>query len=421
MKVALIGNMNNNLSVLWRFLLDRGVDAYLFSLPGDPDHFSLAADTFRPDLVVSKIRKLDFLDVGNFFSVQPDQLRKTLSEFDFIIACGISLGFLARAKIVIDIAIPYGAEFFDLGYYRLLRPRYILHYNGHVYYHRQAFRHGIRHLMLDYTNPWFEQYVNRFGSNAKRFYLAPPMVYSPDFNPERVDEFAPQSAFFQQVKEIRRRHKFLIFHHSSHNWLNPGRVYFYKGNHHLFNGFAEFLKLSGEDACIVTIEYGKEVDESKRLIAQLGIEDRVYWFPKAQRKDLLLGISLSDLVVGEMNDERSYHTYGVAFEAMAMAKPIMHHCRSEMYRPYHESLYPTLNARCDEDVTNGLLQLASDPNHLRQMGNEARQWFDEFAIKKPVDTVVALIEQKDHATRFLHRTDRKQPSLVTNLKRTGAI
>ncbi|MCB0339589.1 MAG: glycosyltransferase [Bdellovibrionales bacterium] len=386
--------MNNNLSVLWRFLLDAGYDATLLTLPGEPDHFSLSADSFRRNHPIERVSTLELFDLRRFLSIPPAQIRRAIKPYDFVIACGASLGFLSRAGIPIDLAIPYGAEFLDHGSYRLTRPNILHHFNAYVYWNKQAFRHSINSLMLDYTNPWYESFFEKQRSGAKRYYLAPPMIYAPEFSPETMSSLPADSDIVERFAELRRKFDLVVFHHSSHNWRNPRRVWTYKGNHNLFIGFAEFKRKTGANACIVTFEYGLEVDETKKLIGELGIESEVYWFAKTPRKNLLQGIHRADVVVGEMNPERSFNTYGVALEAMAMGRPLMHHRQDSLYHRYHKELYPMLNASSPEDVEEGLTWALQCPAERERMGEQARLWFNNYGVEKPLALVEQLIAEK---------------------------
>src|SRR6202035_1602514 len=164
-----------------------------------------------------------------------------------------------------------------------------------------------------------------------------------------------------EVDRIRSTHDFVLVYHGRHSWkrgdLND------KNTHHLLIGFAEFTVRHPEaKACLVTLEYGKDVDASKALISELGIEKRVRWFPLLYRKDLMYIISQADLCCGEFAE--SYLTFGTILEALTLAKPVVHY-RDD--RLYEGPLYPVLNAREPDEIADALGVCLAEPERCRRI------------------------------------------------------
>ena len=144
MKIALIGNMNNNSFANMRYFRDLGVDAHLLLNSndgrGDLSHFSPEADTWnfgkwcsfihQTDIPNAPVAAFDFplsfalstrsnlrylLNLQNFSlgAVIRDELRRAYGKYDLLIGSGASPAILAKIGKPLDIFYPYsmGVEF----------------------------------------------------------------------------------------------------------------------------------------------------------------------------------------------------------------------------------------------------------------------------------------------------------------------
>lgn len=96
-----------------------------------------------------------------------------------------------------------------------------------------------------------------------------------------------------------------------------------KGNHIVFYALKKFKRDYPEVRLIVPLcEYGPDVEESKQLISDLGVDDMVVWFPILPRKEVMVGISLADAGIGSL--EFSWLSYNALNEIISMGLPIAH-------------------------------------------------------------------------------------------------
>jgi hypothetical protein len=161
----------------------------------------------------------------------------------------------------------------------------------------------------------------------------------------------------------------------------------------LIKAFAHILKKYPEKRFhLITFEYGADVERSKKLIKNLGIESNVTWFPLSPRKEIMVGISMCDIGVGELDS--SYFSYGTIFEFLAMAKPVIHYRNDSLYKKYYQSMYPMYSASSEGEVINILEQFILNPSEFIQTGQLAYDWFIENAIEKPLKYIVSQIENK---------------------------
>jgi glycosyltransferase involved in cell wall biosynthesis len=138
------------------------------------------------------------------------------------------------------------------------------------------------------------------------------------------------------------------------------------------------------------LEYGPDVVATRRLVAQLGIENNVSWFPLMARKELMIGISLADIVCGEY--ENSWNFGGTIVEGIAMGKPLLHYRNDALYPK--DDLFPIMNVACAEDITRALGEYVADRERFMAMGKAAHAWFREHIVERPVEVLRGLVDER---------------------------
>lgn len=412
-KVALIGNMNNNLFNLTRYLRDAGFDATLYVMPYDPTHFLPEADTFDDDFKAYT----RFLKWGNPYelgSTSREDIRAEFGNYDFIIGCGTSPAYLSKAGMTLDLFTPYGSDLYHYPFFnafhpgklfsylkglfqkernieiqkRPSRPGNIKGYIPFVTHQRRGIRTAANCAVLTSGNDVYGQALRKLRYHNKHFLFSVPMIYTPQYNSDAIVHSYSKSSWYEAFKVIRDNYDFIIFHNCRHCWKYEKDPASFKGNDRLFTGFAQFRHRNAGTAAIVTFEYGTDVPESKKLTRELGIESDVHWFPLMARRELLIGMSLCDLVVGNLSDA-SWATYGVVYESMALGKPILHHRKDELYEK--KTLYAMINAYNSDMVTESLVYYSMNREDLLAIGRKAHEWFMDACINEPVDQIVKLI------------------------------
>lgn len=413
-KVALLGNMNNNLFNLTRYLRDWGFEATLFILPYDPVHFLPEADSFDTDFK-SFVKTLHWGNPYELGKTSSAEIRLELSRYDFIIGCGTSPAYLSLAGINLDLFTPYGSDLYHYPFYNLFNPRKIFSYlislfkrkkemrqlpskpaniRGYIPFIRHQ-RRGIKGssgcAVLTSGEDVYGIALKKLDYRNRHFHFTVPMVYAPQYNKESIVSAYAKSDWYAAFEKIRANYDFLIFHNCRHCWKYEEDPASFKGNDRLLKGFAQFIKSYPGRSAIITFEYGTDFQESRNLCKELEIIDDVYWFPLMPRKELMIGMSLCDLVAGNLSD-MSWATYGVVYESMALSKPIMHHREDALYAS--DTLYPMINAYSTETVSNCLLYYSSRRGELAEIGSQANQWFLESCVDAPIREIAALINAK---------------------------
>lgn len=391
-----MGNMNNNFFCTARYLRDRGYDAHLFLL-NEYDHFLPSADSYTDDF--KAYTTILHWSEKPFWEVDKEEIRNTLAPYDFLIACDYAPAYIEKGGRKVNIFIPHGTDLYEYPFkkgniYYSFNP--LKMYYNVIWWIRRSSQFWAQRKAIeksDYvhweaTNPEWE---NRFASlHINRVKISMPFIYTPQYRAPEWKSIVQQSAYYNAFKKIRDSFGTVIFHQSRQMFKSYPD--FDKGNDILIKGFAEYIReTSNTDICLVMLEYGIDVNESKKLITELGIENNVRWLPKMYRKDIMVGISMCDIGVGQL--KISALTYGSICEFLAMGKPTIHHCNAELYKNHYKELYPTIDARTPEQVKQGLKLLIENKAMAKEMGEKGQAWFDEYVIKQPVERIIYAIEE----------------------------
>lgn len=391
MKVALIGNMNNNFYTLARYLNNEKINVTLFLLSDEQSHFKPENDTFKANDI--DIKQLKWGALKNFYSTSVQAIKNDLIGYNKIIACGYSLAFLQKANIKINIFIPYGSDLTVLPFMQYSRnPIFFIKYNIFSYFQRKAIVNAL-YIFMEPMAEVMESRLQKLSIKGERKHHGIPFIYNKDFSLNKIADYSSQSKYWEVFEEIRNNNEIIIFHHSRHYWKTPDYdKVSYKGNNKLITGFSEFKKkFNNVKACLILFEYGPDVQASKDIINELGIETDVRWMPLMSRKEILIGMSFSDIVVGAL--EFSWFSYGVVHEALSMSKPLIHHRKSELYKEFYEQLYPMISINTSEGVYNTLVDLYKNKHKYQEIGKGGKDWFDKYFVDEAISRLKLALQQ----------------------------
>lgn len=412
-RVALIGNQNNNLFTLLRYLLDEGLKAELLLLNTEDNFFSFEADTFSPQKYKPYIKKLNWGDLNSWQSISNKEIEDSVNSYDFIIGCGTTPAFLTRIGRKLDIFVPYGADVYVLPFFQVVHPKRQVAY----FYFSKFQRKGIAaatSILCDKASPEFENVLESLAIKGKRYYFSPPFIYIPEYKfVEQQNILNFPSA--QILKELKHNGCTIVFQYCRQMWntqaINKTNIFKLivqklkgnslqaqmvewnlKGNDKLIEGFAKFIKgTTKKKYKLVLVEYGIDCSESKKLIQQHNIENEVLWLPKMPRKEIMACINNSDIIVGEL--EYSYLTYGIVYETLMLKKTLMHYRNDELYLNEYGTLYPMLNANSVESVFSHFEQFDSNKINLNKIGLGGNSWLNIF-VENNLKRIFKLIESR---------------------------
>ncbi len=388
-RVAFLGNMNNNHFVLTRYLRDYGIDVSLLLFDTESEHFHPECDSYDT-AYRNWTAQLTWGGSGSFLFTSRGKIARDLDGYDVLIGCGHAPAYCHKAGRILDVMVPYGADIWTLTQFRVVRP----HRFPSAWLAVDAQRRGLKACTVLHsptTIDLYERQFVRFAAHAVRWYEGIPMVHAPTYDTGSLEHGSPQSAAAQRFSEIRKSAQFMLMSHSRHIWCSENDPSA-KGNDRLLKGWSMFCKqMPNLSKRLVLFEYGRDVAKSKKLAAALGVEDSVVWLPMMQRKDLMSGLRMTDMVAAEF--VHSWTVGGVLYESLVARKPILTYRDETHSSAKAEQLYPIYNARTSEDIARCLNEYMADPETGRRIGQQGRQWY-EATVDKAIRRYLMFIETR---------------------------
>jgi hypothetical protein len=379
MKIACLGNMNNMMFQIGRYLIDDSHDVTFFMFD-EFDHFLPEADTFE-DLSKYKIVKLGW-NFETYLNTKGNKIRDLFNDFDFLVGTDLAPAYLFKAGLKLNIYFPHGSDLYEYPFFRYRNtPPQLWEIPSNLVSKAQFM--GIREakiISLDPSDEVYEKPCAMIRRNNKKRVCTPPFLY---FN-QYTKDYTKLSSFYEPLKNLRNQFEFIVFQQISQDWSMRGPYKIDKGNNHLINGFADYLKKDpqfSKDSVLILMEYGGDVEKSKQLIKDLGIEKNVIWFKKMNRKDLMVLISYSDMCVGELG-YREWYSYSSIMEFMAMKKPLIHHRGDAFYKAKGMDLYPMVDAKNADEVSKTFQDYRKNRDKYTKMGEDANKWILQDTDKK---------------------------------------
>lgn len=379
LKIALIDNMNNNFFAIARYLRDLGVVAHLYLIPGSRHlHFHPQTDTFEDVSAMDWVRVLPVPYKPRALAAG-GRLRKLLASYDLTVTCGSAVGLLHWAGVRTDVFIPYGGDLFDTPYEERQRAlvrgpislaRYLL-WLGPLASIQSA---GIRQSRLViYNENWVAaaQAMARIG--AVGLTLPRLMVYNRERPPQTTEW------------EFLRQHDFVLFSQARQYWYSNldqlpdfeehGGL---KRNDKLIRAFGRFAAhCTFKSPLLVLFEFGPDVEQSKRLVRDCGIADKVVWVPLMERKRIMNGLQFASLGADQFRYGWSGTSGGTGSEIMAAGVPLMTNTNGaakDPADPFFEA--PIIDVLEEDQIYGVLVDYQNNPLKYAELGVEAARWFE---------------------------------------------
>jgi len=424
MKVALIGNMNNNNFAMLRYFRDLGLDAHLFLFEEDgrfaSAHFAHTSDTHFVQKYAAHITRTSIHNHmsqvlgGNFISrivfyamywvakskkvphaivykppkhTAPTEIKRIFSGYDVLIGSGYTPAILAASGRDLNIFYPYSTGVEGVGsvdeqvstgrsklafwatypFYQLCRKRQI------------AGLKKTKVLVSPDGGASLKTFEKEIGCTGQT--LALPMFYNLEETPSDIPIHL--HAIYERIKQ----HDVAFVSHARHRWQRPHGMTdqeyskISKNNHWIFESFAVLLEQGKCKApLLISFDYGKDAAASRKLCANLGIEDKVLWLPIMARNDIMLILSWCDAGIGEFYSEQIIWG-GTGWETLAAGRPLIQgylYEDAEFEQHYGYPVAPILRVKTPDDLLAHLLTVADDPAHACQIGAASRKWFNTY-------------------------------------------
>ena len=168
---------------------------------------------------------------------------------------------------------------------------------------------------------------------------------------------------------------FLVFHPARHHWEAQRHPSWEKGNDIFIQGMARFIHKIAPRAGAVFVEWGQKVQESKELVAQLGIADRVKWIPLQHNCNMSRYIDACDLVA----DQFFLGAFGnIMPKALMMGTPCILYLDEEIHRWCFPEIPPIINACTPDEVYEGLTKAYQNAGWVQELADRGLRWYQDY-------------------------------------------
>jgi len=442
MKIAILGNMNNNGFSLMRHLRDLGEEADLLLFEDDgtgpSSHFSIKTDTwdykkwqpfiktlpavnsygqalskdsiYRIVLYMVYLLRLLLLS-KNALLTKPAKtkdiqaLKEILGNYDFIIGSGATPAIMKslNKKLSIFFAYSMGIEYLYEEFFSLYRKSKnpLIRFISNKMFALQA--EGIRESKISLNTEFTvtKEAFQLIDCKTEACHL--PTVY-PYEKPIEDDFSNDLKGILKEINEL--EDGFVIVSHARHQWKKPKEFTslqwknLTKNNDWLINAFNSFLDLRPEsNSLLVLFEYGEDFQASKNLCLLLGIDKNIRWMPLMQRKEILEIIDNSSIGVGEFyNSGLIWGSTG--WEVLSKGKPLLQGFKTDedqYFKEFGHNLPPILVANSEKHITDHLIRMFDNRDYLAKIGLESKNWFEEISGPNAGRSIIKLL--KDGASR----------------------
>ena len=182
----------------------------------------------------------------------------------------------------------------------------------------------------------------------------------------------------EQGAKIRAKYKsthnadFIVYNPSRQHWSVQKDAGWEKGNDIFIRGFARFVKEVNENALVIMTHWGESLQNSKRLIADLGIERNVDWVEPVPHKQMIQYIHASHVV----SDQFLLGTFGgIPAKAFMHAKPVLSSFDPLIHEWCFKTMPPFLPARSEADIKESLDNCYKNDSFYSEVAQKSQIWY----------------------------------------------
>lgn len=374
MKVALIGNMNNNNFSIMRYLRDLGVDAHLILFKDDitksQSHFAPEYDTWEIDIWKPYIHYLSYVSYKAVLFYPNLFLKKDFIGYDIYIGSGIMPVILNKCNIKTDIFYPYGTGIEGVGdeYTRMGR-------KDKPFFKRLLYKHLRRlkisaikesHVCLSSELSLTKQTFDELGIPFQKISI--PMVY----NRGNIKDGKTNERVLNFKREI-NKYKYKYFCHVSHLPI--------KNKLPMLEGFAKFVHSNeNRDSVLILLNYGEydSINLTKKTLKDLGVSNSVIWLDKMPRKEIMLLLDTVDIGFSEFEGTM---WGGTGWEFLSCGVPFFHYLfitKTQFEANFNSPMPPIINTNSSDEICKHLISYTKNPEKYIEKGKEMVKWFNRY-------------------------------------------
>lgn len=168
---------------------------------------------------------------------------------------------------------------------------------------------------------------------------------------------------------------FIIFHPARQHWDSCRHPDWEKGNDFFLRGFAKFVHTVNPKAAAILVNWGAAVDDSKKLIVELGIENRVRWIEPLPHRQMMQMIIASDAVA----DQFFLGAFGSTMpKALACGKPALLYLNVKMHQWCFSEMPPVVNVQSEQQIFEGLSRMYQDRSYYLELCAAGKAWYEKW-------------------------------------------
>lgn len=198
------------------------------------------------------------------------------------------------------------------------------------------------------------------------------------FIPHPINEdWLDDDSWLAVQTELRERLQsdFIIFHPSRQHWEPERHPSWEKGNDFLIRGFARFVHEVCPTAAMVCVAWGKTLQQSKDLLAELGVADRVLWVEPMPTVRMTRYMRACDVIA----DQFFLGAFGgIMPKAMVYGRPTLIYLNEERHRWCFPEMPPICNTRTDDEVFEALRRLRVEPGYMQNLIDDGLRWYAKY-------------------------------------------
>lgn len=177
----------------------------------------------------------------------------------------------------------------------------------------------------------------------------------------------------------------VIFSPTRQHWKDKSGSWT-KGNDVLFRAAAR-LATEGQDFRLHLVEWGMEIGDSKALIAELGIAEKVVWLPTMQKRELWEAYCTAHAVADQFILPA---LGGVGFETMALGRRLITALDDAQLTHFFGEAPPCLSASTVEECAAQLRRVIADPRDEAGLGAAAQRWMQMYHSAERIVDIQAM-------------------------------
>jgi glycosyltransferase involved in cell wall biosynthesis len=193
------------------------------------------------------------------------------------------------------------------------------------------------------------------------------------FDEERLIQRVEAARMAGPDPRFRRPHPVKVFLAPARHQWREGFASWRKGNDLIIRAVAELQRDFPQQFEVIFVDWGQEVDLSRRLIDELGVARHIRWIPPMPKADLLRAYASVDCVI----DQFVLPCIGsVTFEAIAVGTaPVITLLDDAAMQEHYGETIPLFNCGTPDEIYRAMCTVIRNPSRAAERARASHEWF----------------------------------------------